>query len=135
MNVHGRCHCGAITYEAEVTPGTVTACHCLDCQMLTGSVYRANISAPAASFKLLTGTPRTYIKVAESGSRRVHAFCETCGAPIYACAEHDPQAYSLRIGALAEKAQLGAPARQIWTRRRLPWIAPLDGVPEFEGQP
>lgn len=23
MNVQGRCHCGAITYEAEVQPGTV----------------------------------------------------------------------------------------------------------------
>jgi hypothetical protein len=30
---------------------------------------------------------------------------------------------------------LGKPARQIWTKRRLPWIPQLDGVPEFDGQP
>ena len=135
MKVHGRCHCGAISYEAEVQPGTVMVCHCADCQRLTGSVFRANIQAPAASFRLLSGTPRRYVKVADSGARRVHAFCENCGGPVYACAEKDPPTYSLRVGALDEREALGRPARQIWTKRRLPWIPKLDGVPEIDGQP
>ena len=37
MKVHGRCHCGEITYEAEVEAGTVNVCHCRDCQMLSGT--------------------------------------------------------------------------------------------------
>ena len=134
MKVHGRCHCGEITYEAEVEAGTVTVCHCLDCQRLTGSVFRANIRAPAASFRM-SGEPRRYVKVADSGARRVHAFCGTCGGPVYACDEHNPQWYSLRVGALDERDIVGRPARQIWTKRRLPWIPQVDGVPEFEGQP
>ena len=32
MNVTGGCHCGQITYEAEVDPTTVRVCHCSDCQ-------------------------------------------------------------------------------------------------------
>ena len=47
MKVDGQCHCGAIVYEAEVEPGTVGVCHCLDCQRLTGSLFRANIRAEA----------------------------------------------------------------------------------------
>ena len=90
MKVQGRCHCGAITYEAEVEPGTVNVCHCLDCQMLTGSAFRANIAAPADRFRILTGKPRQYIKVADSGARRVHAFCEACGSPVYSCAPNKP---------------------------------------------
>ena len=135
MKVDGRCHCGAITYEAHVEPGTMNVCHCLDCQMLTGSAFRANISAPADRFRLLTGKPREYVKVADSGARRVHAFCETCGSPVYSCAVDNPQSYSLRVGALAQKDALGAPARQIWTKRRLPWLSRIESANEVEGQP
>jgi hypothetical protein len=135
MKVHGRCHCGAITYEAEVEPGTVNICHCLDCQTLTGSAFRANIQAPADGFRVLRGTPRRYIKTADSGTRRVHAFCESCGAPVYSCAPENPKTYSLRVGALNERQLLGRPARQIWTKRRLGWLPRFDGIPDSEGQP
>ena len=43
MKIEGGCHCGNITYRAEVDPNTVGICHCTDCQTLTGSAYRANI--------------------------------------------------------------------------------------------
>jgi hypothetical protein len=135
MKVHGRCHCGAITYEAEVEPGTVNVCHCLDCQTLTGSAFRANIQASADSFHILSGSPRRYIKTADSGARRVHAFCENCGAPAYSCAPENPKTYSLRVGALDERQLLGRPMRQIWTKRRLGWVPKLGGVPDCEGQP
>jgi hypothetical protein len=135
MKVQGRCHCGAITYEAQVEQGTVNICHCRDCQMLTGSVFRANIAAPADRFRLLSGTPRRYVKVADSGARRVHAFCEACGSPVYSCAVENPQSYSLRLGALDQREALGRPARQIWAKRRFSWIPKLEGVPEFDGQP
>ena len=135
MKVEGRCHCGAITYEADVEPGTVNVCHCLDCQMLTGSAFRANIVAPADRFRMLTGKPREYVKVADSGARRVHAFCENCGSPVYSRAVDNPRTYSLRLGALNEREALGRPARQMWTKRRLSWLPEMKGVPDFEGQP
>lgn len=135
MKVQGRCHCGEITYEADVEPGSVNVCHCRDCQTLTGSAFRANIAAPAERFRLLTGKPREYVKVADSGARRIHAFCATCGAPVYSCATEKPKTYSLRLGALSERAALGRPAREIWTRRRLSWMPKLQGAAENEGQP
>jgi hypothetical protein len=47
----------------------------------------------------------------------------------------NPKSYSLRVGALNERALLGRPIRQIWTKRRLPWISKIEGVPEIDGQP
>ncbi|GAA4325459.1 GFA family protein [Pigmentiphaga soli] len=135
MKVEGRCHCGAIAYEAEVEPGTVGICHCIDCQRLSGGAFRANVPAPAEHFRILRGEPRRYLKVADSGARRIHAFCGDCGSPVYSCAEENPRSYSLRLGALDQGHELGRPARQIWTRRRFPWMPPLDGVPEVDGQP
>lgn len=135
MKVNGRCHCGAITYEAQVEPNTINICHCRDCQTLTGSAFRANIQAPASTFNLLSGTPRRYIKTAESGAKRVHAFCEACGSPVYSCDPQSPKSYSLRIGALEQSEDLGRPVRQIWTKRRFSWLPKLEGVQDIPGQP
>ena len=135
MRVTGSCHCGSIAYEGEAEPGTVGVCHCADCQKLTGSAYRANVSVPAASFRLLRGTPKVYVKTADSGAKRAHAFCGDCGGPVYAAALENPPAYSLRLGALDQRYDLGPPIRQIWTKRRLNWVCDLADVPAIEGQP
>jgi len=131
MNVEGRCHCGAIRYEAEVDPRTATICHCTDCQMLTGSAFRANVQAPSATFVLRAGTPKTYIKTAESGTKRVHAFCGDCGTPVYSCAIADPPTYSLRLGCITPRAGL-VPKRRIWTRSAMPWSLDLSPIPASE---
>jgi hypothetical protein len=54
------------------------------------------------AFCAATGTPRSYVKTAESGDIRRHAFCGKCGTPIYACAAGDratPFALVLSAGA------------------------------------
>jgi hypothetical protein len=45
MKIEGNCHCCKIAFEAEVDLDTVAICHCTHCQMLTGSVFRANVPA------------------------------------------------------------------------------------------
>jgi hypothetical protein len=128
MKIDGRCHCGEITFEAEVDPTAAGICHCTDCQTLSGSAFRANISAAAAHFVLRGSTLRSYVKTAESGNKRRHAFCGNCGTSIYACAVENPQSYSLRIGAIAQRAAF-LPRRQIWRRSALPWVDSLAAVP------
>ena len=135
MHVDGSCHCGKIAFEAEVDPATVAVCHCADCQNLTGSAFRANVPAPAATFRILRGEPKTYVKTADSGARRAHAFCPDCGTPIYAtAAEGERTSYSLRIGTLDQRRDLGAPRRQIWRASGLAWSTDLSGVPSSDRQ-
>lgn len=133
MKVTGRCHCGNICYEAEVDAAQVRLCHCTDCQNLTGSAYRLSVPAPRETFRMLGAMPKTYIKTAESGTRRVHAFCPECGAPVYSCAVGDPPSYSLRVGCLDQRASL-APKRQVWCKSALPWSHSLDGIERIERQ-
>lgn len=135
MKVEGQCHCGAITYEAEVEPGTVMICNCADCQMQSGSAFRMNIPAPAETFRLTSGSPKKYLKVGDSGAKRIHGFCGDCGGPVYSLAAKNPATYSLRVGALKQRYDLGQPIRQIWTGRRYPWLPRLEGTEEFAGQP
>ncbi|WP_144636095.1 GFA family protein [Bordetella genomosp. 13] len=135
MKVQGQCHCGAIRYEAQVQPGSMRICHCLDCQVMSGSAFRTNISAPAETFRLLQGEPRHYVKTANSGTQRVTGFCAECGTQLYATESGTPKRYSLRVGTLAQRDEVGGPQAQIWTRRRVGWMPPLDGVGETEEQP
>jgi hypothetical protein len=133
MKVEGSCHCGKIAFEAEVDPSAVRICHCTDCQALSGSAYRANVSARAEGFKLLSGEPKIYVKTADSGAKRVHGFCPDCGTPIYATAPVNPTAYSLRLGTIKQREQF-RPTRQIWRRSAMPWSSDLSKIESVDRQ-
>jgi hypothetical protein len=133
MKVEGQCHCGQITFEAEIDPQTVGICHCTDCQTLTGSAYRVTVHAPPAKFVLRSGTPRIYIKIAESGNERAHGFCGNCGTPIYATDPHEPRSYGIRVGTLKQRGDL-LPRRQSWYRSALGWVTDLREIPQIERQ-
>lgn len=133
MKVEGRCHCGQITYDAIVDPVKVTICHCADCQMLTGSAYRVTVPAPRQTFSLRSGQPKIYVKTADSGTRRAHAFCPDCGTPIYSAAVTDPPTYSLRVGCLQQRAEL-RPTKQQWCQSALSWAMNLEGIQKLSRQ-
>ncbi len=135
MKITGGCHCGHVRYEAEVDPAAVRVCHCTDCQRLTGTAFRTNIASLPGSFVLTSGSPKIYLKTAESGNKRAHAFCPECGTPIYAAAPGpNPATVELRLGGIDQRAQLGPPVRQIWCRSALPWSMDLRDVERVERQ-
>ena len=112
---------------------TVLICHCTDCQKLTGTAFRPNISSLPGTLRFKSGTPKIYVKIAESGHKRAHAFCPECGTPIYAtAADPNPSVYTLRVGAIDQRAQFAAPIRQIWCRSALPWSMDLRAVEKSE---
>lgn len=129
MQVDGRCHCGAISYEAELDPDAIMVCHCTDCQTLSGSAFRTVALTRPGGFRLLSGAPKIYVKIAESGARRRQAFCGECGSAIYATSEgEEPKVYSLRLGTCRQRAAL-RPVAQIWCGSALPWVEALADVP------
>ncbi len=127
MHIDGGCHCGRITFTAEVDPHRVMVCHCADCQVLSGSPFRAVVAAPIELFAVRGGT-KSYVKVAESGNPRAQVFCPECGTPLYATAPQNPTAVIIRLGCVAQRAQL-KPAVQIWQQSSMPWLADLHGIP------
>jgi hypothetical protein len=134
MKVTGHCHCGKISFEAEVDPAEVRICHCTDCQRLTGTAFRSNVASLPGTFVLKSGTPKTYVKTAESGNKRVHAFCPDCGTPLYAAApDPNPPTVGLRVGTLDQRAEL-RPSHQAWVRSALPWSMDLTDIPRHERQ-
>ncbi len=80
MKVDGRCHCGRITFEAEIDPAKVLICHCTDCQTLAGSAFRTVVRVPPDAFRLLSGQPKVYVKQADSGNRWPRRFAANAAA-------------------------------------------------------
>ena len=135
MKIDGRCHCGFITYEAEVDRDKVVICHCTDCQTLSGSAFRTVVGARESSFKLLSGEPKIYVKTGESGSKRQQSFCPQCGTPIYSApAAEGPKVYSLRVGTIRQRNEL-VPTLQLWARSAQRWLGEIGGMRKFEKQP
>jgi hypothetical protein len=134
MKVHGSCHCENLAFEADVDPEKAGICHCTDCQKLTSSAFSTFVPVPKAAFRLTRGTPKIYVKTAESGNRRAQAFCAECGTRIYASAVDEPQVFNVRLGTLAERAAL-RPRVQVWCRSAMPWVAELGAIKQVAKQP
>lgn len=134
MKIDGACHCGFISFEAEVDPERTTVCHCSDCQTLSGAPYRASVATAPDRFRLLSGELSVYVKTAESGAKRVQAFCPKCGSPLYATALEDPSAnLNIRVGVIRQRDEL-VPKRQLWGRSRQNWADDLAAIPRLEKQ-
>jgi len=122
MKINGECHCGQVAYEAEVDPDSVGVCHCSDCQTLSASAFRTVAIVSGELFKLTRGTPKEYVKTAESGNQRIQAFCPNCGSGLYATDAGDgPKMYNIRVGTTHQRRKL-IPKFEVWCQSTVPWL-------------
>jgi hypothetical protein len=132
MKIDGACHCGRISYEAEIDPERVVICHCTDCQKSSGAPYRANVPVAAARFRL-SGEPKTYVKTAASGNKLALSFCGECGSALFSAKADNPVVFNLRLGAVKQRAQL-TPRAQFWCNSAMPWVMDLACIPQSPDQ-
>src|SRR5262245_57550855 len=127
MQIDGACHCGSISFTAEIDPARVMACHCTDCQVFSGSPFRVVVPTAIDRFQL-RGEPKRYIKVAESGTRRVQAFCGDCGTPLFATAPENATQVIIRTGCVRQRSAL-KPVLGLWCRSAQPWLDAIATLP------
>lgn len=133
MQIDGQCHCGTVTYEAEIQPDEVGICHCTDCQRLTGSAFRVTVSTPASQFRLTGNMPKRYEKRADNGALRLQFFCGDCGSPIYTTGVgKDAVTIGIRWGSINQRGDL-KPQHQIWCRSAVGWLDSVAGLPGRDG--
>ena len=129
MRIDGQCHCGFVTYEAEIDPEAVSICHCTDCQRLTGSPYRVTASLPKDALRLTGNAPKLYTKTAENGRKRLQYFCPKCGSPLFTTGTGaDAATWGIRWGSINQRAAL-SPKSQIWCRSALDWFGETTALP------
>ena len=125
----GSCQCGQVHYEADAPPVLSLACHCLDCQKLSGTAFSVTLVFKEENFHI-DGDLARYEAKADSGSTKIGYFCPTCGNRIYHTDPAMPGSIRLKPGTL-DNAPLTEPQTHVWTSRKQPWVEIPDDVPSF----
>jgi hypothetical protein len=133
MNIDGQCHCGRVSYQAEIDPERVSICHCTDCKILTGSPYRVTVICSGEQIRM-TGKPqKIYAKIGDNGRARFQHFCPDCGSPLFSSGNgEESDDWGIRWGSIRQRDQL-KPTRQIWCSMAVPWINDLEKLPGRPG--
>ncbi|MGH7947830.1 MAG: GFA family protein [Candidatus Binataceae bacterium] len=122
MDLNGGCACGAIRYTLTASPLIVHACHCRDCQRVTGSAFVINIWIERKFVRTLRGVPKSFRLAGGTGQGHDVYFCGKCGTYVWSRYHGAPgDALFVRAGTL-DKPQSVKPDIHIFTRSKLPWM-------------
>jgi hypothetical protein len=133
MDLQGKCTCGAIRYKLTNSPLIVHACHCRDCQRITGGPFVINIWIEKRSVESSGATPRSIKLKGGSGQEHEAFFCDTCGTYVWSRYGIAPsgEALFVRAGTL-DNPDAVTPDVHIFTRSKLPWLKLPEGARAFE---
>ncbi len=120
---HGRCLCGAVSFDAVDTRTDFGLCHCKMCQRWTGSAF-PGLTVPAEQ---LTISGHEHIGIYRSSPMSTRSFCKICGSTLWfrdvaeGALDQDPEAgaYEIALGLLDDTEGLVL-QHEIFIDRRLP---------------
>jgi hypothetical protein len=118
----GRCLCGDVRYCVRGEPVHVGRCHCADCRKESGSAFSVYAQWPVEAFEIS----------GEISSYDGRGFCPHCGSRILNPPDPGDSFVEIRIGTLDDAPFNLQPEAEIWTKRREPWIAPVEGASQHD---
>ena len=132
--VEGGCQCGAVRYQLTGPPLGVYACHCKDCQRLSGAAFSMSMPTGREHVKLIKGTLVAYDKAADSGRVVRMLGCGRCGIKVWNEPLSAAGVLIVKPGTL-DDSRWAQPIGNIWTASKAPWIEIDDSLVNFPGQP
>jgi hypothetical protein len=129
----GGCACGAVRYRLTRDPMIVHACHCRDCQRITGSAFVINLWIERKCVEETGVKPASFVLAGGSGKDHEVFFCPTCGTYVWS----DYRVVStpclfVRAGTLDDPSGV-VPDIHIYTRTKLPWLRLPEGARAVAG--
>lgn len=100
----GGCACGAIRYETAGGPVFQNHCQCRDCQKRSGTGHGSYLTFPHRTAVVVTGAAREWPVTADSGTVKRHAFCPTCGTPVFLTFDAMPDLIAVHAASLDNPA-------------------------------
>jgi hypothetical protein len=99
---------------------------------MSGSAFRTVVGCETSDFRLLKGRPKEYVKTAESGNKRIQAFCPECGTHLYAASPAGGTGpFTIRAGTISQRDRL-VPRKRLWGRSEQPWVTAIEAIPMVE---
>jgi hypothetical protein len=132
MSLEGGCACGDIRYKLTNAPMIVHACHCRDCQKLTGSACAVKLWIERKFIEPSGAAPVSRSVAAGSGKPHEIFSCAKCGTALWSKYHAAPgDTLLVRAGTLDNPAAV-APDVHIFTRSKAPWLELPAGARVFE---
>ncbi len=116
MKLSGGCNCGQVRYQLDGEPIRVGICHCETCRKDSGSAFSFFGVWPRAA-ATLSGELGCWRS--RAGGER---FCPKCGSSLFSWGD-DSAEIEIKLGTLDAPPTALAPAYELWTIRREPWLA------------
>jgi hypothetical protein len=111
----------------------VHACHCKDCQRISGSAFVVNIWIEEEFVRLRSGHLKSFALKGGSGKDHEVFFCEACGTHAWSRYDAAPgKTLFVRAGTL-DSPRIVQPDVHIFVKAKLPWVQLPSNVPAFEG--
>lgn len=122
----GRCSCSKFRFRMNTSPLIVHACHCRQCQRVTGSAFVLNAVVEKSQVEILSGSIAQYHF---QDTFHTAFFCPECAT--YVWSEYKSGTFDscwfIRVGALDQPDRL-PPDVHIFTESKQPWVVIPTGV-------
>lgn len=130
----GGCACGAIRFEISAEPLAMNDCQCRHCQQRSGTGHESYITFPSRQAVTIKGEARCWDIAADNGNVKSHAFCPTCGTPVYLTFSAAPDLFTIHAGSLDDPSRY-KPQAVTFTMRGHAWDHLDPALAKFEGMP
>jgi hypothetical protein len=117
INRTGQCFCGAVKFVVSGPPINVRACHCRDCQRLTGSAFFVRALFLKEHIRI-TGD----LTEIASSNDLTRKFCPRCGSQIFAERKSRPDAIAIALGSFDQLDGI-FPTEHVWVSDRQEWLS------------
>lgn len=129
----GGCMCGAVRYEISERPLFGGLCHCDRCRPQSGSAFSTVIFIKRSSF-VIDGETHVFDDVGSSGQHVGRRSCARCGSPLTTEPDSVPDLMMVKAGTIDDNEWF-QPIMELFVTRRRPWVLPVQGAQQFEGNP
>jgi hypothetical protein len=103
------------------------------CQPQSGSAFSTVIIIERSTFKL-EGETAVFEDVGASGSRVLRRYRPRCGSPLTTETDAAPTLMFVKVGGM-DSNEWFRPTIELFVGRRRPWVAPVPGAQQLEGNP
>ena len=130
----GGCAGGAIRHEISAEPRVMNDCQCRDCQRRSGTGHGSYLTFPSKESVKLEGEAKRCAVVADNGNVKTHAFCPTCGSPVYLTSSAMPDLFTVHAASLDDPSRY-RPELVTYRVRGYAWDHLDPALPKFDRMP
>ncbi|MDB5657766.1 MAG: aldehyde-activating protein [Cypionkella sp.] len=130
----GGCACRSIRYEHSGATVAELLCQCQHCRQRSGTGHSAYLVFTNRAEMAMTGEVKIWSVAGDSGNEKHHAFCPTCGTPVFVTFPAAPNLIAIHPGSLDDPSPF-APQFVTYNMRGQVWDTLPPTLTTFEKMP